>query len=230
MATAPISIDTDRDNTLRLLKQIRVLTMSRAERVKLLKFIGRGYRDEHRQNIRQQRTITGEAMKPRAKRSRRKMFRKMAKGMKITVNGSVAVVTWKNAGQAKVAYRHHHGIPESFTASKAEKVYGVPDYAKPATHAQAKALNQEGYRRPVARKRGKGGAILKRVSQKWIRQNMTIGQAGLILRMMRTGTTKGKQRWTIKTPERPTLGADPAHTDKHLVAMANDALARMKQV
>lgn len=144
------------------------------------------------------------------------------------VNDHSAVVTWKQAGQAKIAYRHHHGVPEDYTAKKAERVYGRPDYRKPATPAQAKALNREGFRRRVARKRGKGGAVLKRVPQKWIRDNMSLGQAGLILRLMRTGSTKGVQRWEIEVPERPVLGATPADADKLLTAMAQNALQRIK--
>ena len=169
-------------------------------------------------------------MAPRASKKKKRMFRALGKGTVTRVrNDHQADVTWKNPGQAKVAYRHHHGVPETFTAAKAAKVYGVPDYQKPATPAQAKALNKEGYRRKVARKRGKGGAIMKRVPQKWIRENMTLGQAGLVLRLMRTNTRKGKQSWEIRPPARPILGATPADANKYLTAMATNALRQIQK-
>lgn len=229
MAGSDISLNLDKKAMLRLGDQIDVLTMGPVRRRKLLRKIGKQTRTNVRKNVRNQTTVTGQAMDPRADRKKRKMFRKMAKGMVVRLpNDHAAVITWKNAGQAKTAYRHHHGVPEDFTASRAAKVYGVPNYQKPATPAQAKALNQEGYKRPVARKRGKGGAILKKMSQKWIRENMSQGQAGLILRLMRTNSTRGKQRWTIQVPERPILGATPQQANTYLTAMATDALKEIR--
>ncbi len=231
MALPDIALDTDQKSTLRLMDQIDVLTMGPVQRRKLLRHIGKETRADLRNNIRRQQTVTGSAMAPRASKKKKRMFRKMAKGTVTRIqNDHQANVTWKQAGQAKVAFRNHHGISEDFTAAKAARVYGVPNYKKPATPAQAKALNKEGYRRKVARKRGKGGAILKRVPQKWIRDNMTQGKAGLILRLMRTNTRKGKQRWEIKSPERPILGATPADANIYLTAMATNALQRIKQV
>ncbi len=230
MAGPDFTIDTDQRSRLKLADQIDVLTMAPAARRRLLRDIGKESRQRMRSNIRHQKTVAGAPMPPRAGRKKRKMFRKLAKGtITRVVNDHSAVVTWKQAGQAKVAYRHHHGVPEDYTAKKAERVYGRPDYQKPATPAQAKALNREGFRRRVARKRGKGGAILKRVPQKWIRDNMSLGQAGLVLRLMRTGSSKGVQRWQINVPERPVLGATPADADKILTAMAENALQRIKR-
>lgn len=230
MPDSILKFDPDKKSTLRLLDQIEVLSMKPVKRRRLLRQIGKHIRIDTRQNIKRQRTVTGRSMEPRAKKKRRRMFRKMAKGMVTRIkNDHQAQITWKQPGQARLAFRHHHGISENYTASKAARVNGTPDYTKPATPAQAKALAKEGYRRPVARKRGKGGAILKRVSQKWIRENMTIGQAGLILRLMRTGTREGKQSWVIKLPERPILGATPADANIYLADMATDALQRMKR-
>jgi len=58
---------------------------------------------------------------------------------------------------------------------------------------------------------------------------MTLGQAGLVLRLMRTNTRKGKQLWTIKVPERPILGASPESADIYLTAMAQEALQQIKR-
>ena len=230
MAEPDLRIDTDKPSRLKLAEQIDVLTMSSAQSRKLLKKIGTGVRKDARENVKAQRTVTGGPMPARADKKKRRMMRKMPKGMVTRLIGEHdAVVTWKNGGQARVADRHHRGLDEEFTAKKAARIYGTPNYKKPATPAQAKSLNQEGFRRRTARRRGKGKAILKRVSQKWIRENMTVGQAGLVLRLMRTDTRKGKQLWTIKVPERPILGASPESADIYLTAMAQEALQQIKR-
>lgn len=231
MSDSVLKIDTDKKGRLRLNEQLEVLSLPPRQRRKLLRNMAKQSRADVRTNIQRQQTVTGQAMAPRRDKKKRRMMTKMAKGMAVKFpNGHTAVVTWKNGGQAMTAYRHHHGISEKFTAKKAAKIYGRPNYSKPATPAQAKSLNKEGYRRPMARKRGKGGAIMKKVPQKWIRDNMSRGQAGMILRMMRTKKTKGKQAWTIQVPKRPILGATPEASGIYLTAMAREALQNIKRV
>ncbi len=230
MAQPGITIDTDSRSRLRLRHQLKVLSMTPARRKQFLRRIGKEVRSDLRQNVREQKTVSGSKMAARASKKKKQMFRKMAKGMVTQIKSDhSAQISWQNIGQAKVAYRHHHGITEDYTAARAKKVNGVPDYKKNATPAQARALNKEGFRLRVARKRGKGGAVLKRVPQKWIRDNLTVGKAGLILRLMRTGSTRGKQSWKIKVPARPILGATPADADKYLTAMATNILQDIKR-
>ncbi|MCP3941006.1 MAG: hypothetical protein GY710_05935 [Desulfobacteraceae bacterium] len=230
MALPDITLTTNPKGTLRLRDQIDVLTMGPADRRRLLKQIGKQTRTDFRKNIQGQQTIAGSPMEPRVSKKKRRMFSKMAKGMIIKIlNDHAGVVTWKQPAKAKLAYQHHHGMPENYTARKAAKINGVPNYKSPATAAQAKSLTKAGFKRPVARKRGKGGAIMKRVPQRWIRENMTQGQAGLVLRMMRTNSKKGKQSWTIKAPARPILGATTKDADKYLTAMATNALREIKK-
>jgi hypothetical protein len=225
-----LTLDTDKRSRLRLNHQLAVLSMGSARRKRFLRQIGKEVRADLRGNVSGQKTISGSAMEPRATKKKKRMFRAMAKGMVTNIkNDHSADITWQNLGQAKIAYRHHHGIPEDFSAAKAKKQYGVPDYKKKATPDQARALNKEGFRLRVARKRGKGGAVLKRVPQKWIQDNMTVGKAGLILRLMRTGSARGKQSWKIKVPARPILGATPADADKYLTAMATGILQETKR-
>jgi hypothetical protein len=225
-----MTVKQDRREMLKLMDQIKVISMSVPQRRRMMADIGRQTRKKTRENIRGQRTVTGAGMHSRANaRTKRKMMRNMGKGMQTKViNTHKATVGWKNAGQAKVADRHHRGIAETWTPRKMAKVHGVPDYEKPATHAQARALNKEGFRRRVARKRGKGKAILKRVPAKWIMENMTLGQAGLALRLMKYNTHKGKQNWETKPAPRPILGAAPEDADAYLTQMAEEALTRIQ--
>ncbi len=86
-----------------------------------------------------------------------------------------------------------------------------PDYKARATRAQAKALLREGYRLMVPAKGG--GRRPKRVTVQWIEEKMTLGQAGLILRLIRTGQTRGKQSWRDTVPARPFLGVTPQQAE-----------------
>lgn len=186
-----ISIKEDRRSRLRLMDQLNILSMSPAQQKRLVRRMGSQVRSDARANIRNQMTVSGTKMTPRANaRTKRKLLRKMGKGMSVQVRKSrsaTAVVSWKNTAVGAVAKKQQEGIPETFTPAKMKKInkrFEKPGfYDKPATKKQASALNKEGFKRRVARKRGKGKATLKRVPQTWIMSNMTIGQAGMILRL-----------------------------------------------
>jgi len=65
----------------KLAEQIDVLTMPPVQRRRVLRDIAKKTRQDVRTNIRKQRTVSGEAMAPRAGKKKKRMFRKMAKGM-----------------------------------------------------------------------------------------------------------------------------------------------------
>ncbi|HEX9701325.1 MAG TPA: phage virion morphogenesis protein, partial [Rhodospirillales bacterium] len=111
----------DGKSRLGLRDQLNLLTLPPAKRRRLINGIAKTVRLEARKNIRMQRTITGKAMEPRKdKRSRRKMLMGLSKGLTTKHRGDLhADVTWQNAGTAKIAYQHQHGVPETWTAGKA---------------------------------------------------------------------------------------------------------------
>lgn len=222
-------INTDQRNQLRLHEQIGLVAMPRSKRRRVVRKVATEARKASRLNIKQQRTIHGDAMEARRNtRVRRKMLRGLGRNMKIYMRGSdKAEVTWPSPLTAKIADRHQRGVPEQWTAGKARKVYGVPDYSKPATKAQAKALIEAGYRLRVRKKKGKG-CSLRRVSQKWIRENLSLGQAGVILRMLRDGTPKGVQRWEAEPPARPFHGFKPGDEDKVMTGLARQAISEIR--
>lgn len=221
-----IAIRVDRKSQLRLREQLDLLALPPAKRRRLMNGISKKVRMEARGNIRQQRTIVGRAMAPRKqKRGRRKMLMGLGKRMTTVHKGSFhAEVTWKNTMTGQIARRHQDGLPERWTAAKARRVHGVPNYNAPATAKQAKALIREGFKLRAKKKRGKGVA-LKRVPQKWIRENMKLGQAGLILRLMRTGKDTGPQSWAIVGPARPFLGVTVDQANEYLKQLVRDYLA-----
>ena len=133
----------------------------------------------------------------------------MGKTLRFKTSSNRVQVTWPNKGVAKLGYRHQFGIAEVFTASKMKTIYGKPDYDKPASRKQAKALLQEGFQIKTADRHksgaNRGKAKRKKPSQKWIIENMKIGQAGFILRVLRREKSPPKS-WKIKVPERAFLG------------------------
>ncbi|WP_419787320.1 virion morphogenesis protein [Pseudodesulfovibrio sp.] len=229
MPKSPLRLDTDPRGRLRLREQLDLLSLSPRTRRNVTKRMGRAVIKEARTNLRQQRTVYGRSMEERqGVRKRRKMLRRLGKGLKPFMRGTDRVdLTWANGMTAKIADRHQYGIPEVWTASKARKVYGVPDYKKPATRTQAKALIAEGYRLRVRKPKGKG-CTLRRVPLRWIMENLSRGQAGTILRQMRDNTTHGKQRWEVKPAARPFLGPRPGTEKQFLNDLARTALSEIR--
>ena len=226
--TSPVmNLTTDPQGRLRLSEQLALVALPRRTRRNITMRMGREIVKEAKANIRQQRTTSGRSMEGRKDtRKRRKLLRGFGRGLKPFMRGSDRVdVTWGSSVTAQLADRHQNGIAEQWTPAKARKVYGVPDYSKPATRAQAKALKAEGYRLRVKKPRGKGHT-LRRVQIKWITDNLSRGQAGAILREMR-GKQHGKQRWEVKPAARPFLGPKPGTEDKFLNDLARQTMAEI---
>jgi hypothetical protein len=185
-----------------------------------------------RGRIRRQTKLGGGSFAPSADGKNRKLLKKMGKGLRYYPTPNGVKVTWPNGHKAKIARGHHDGFTEQYTASRAAKEgkrRGEPDYDAPATTAQADALIEEGYRRYGGKYRSgkrKGAARTQRVSKKWIRENMTVGQAGRILRYMRD--EEGLQAWLLKVPARPVLGMEQNKIDGLLDKLANETRERMK--
>jgi len=199
------------------------------ERQKIARKQGGSVRTLSRKNIRRQQTVAGAPFERRknARDTRRMLLgldREMAVISRASSGGGV-VVSWKNRLVAGIAGRHQLGLGEAWDPPLAAKVYGVPKYGNPCTRRQAKALIREGYRLMVpAPGGGRGPGRNKRprrVTVMWLEQNFSLGQAGLILRLMRTGKARGAQAWKDTVPVRDFLGV----TD----AQANDMAAKLAQ-
>lgn len=185
------------------------------ERQKLARRMGGYVRTLARQNIKRQRTVGGTAMTPAQKRrAARPMLMGLHRQMVVrAAEGNKGVtVSWENALMAAIGFRHQEGVGENWSPCHARRVYGQPNYKARATRKQAKALLREGYRLMVPAKGG--GRRPKRVTVQWIEEKMTLGQAGLILRLIRTGQTRGKQSWRDTVPARPFLGVTPQQAEE----------------
>lgn len=184
------------------------------ERQKLARRMGGYVRTLSRQNIKRQRTVDGAAMTPAQKRrAARPMLMGLHRDMKVraAAGNQGVTISWDNALMAAIGYRHQEGVGENWGPRRARSFYGQPDYKARATRKQAKALLREGYRLMVPAKGG--GRRPMRVTVQWIEEKMTLGHAALILRLLRTGQTKGKQVWQDTVPARPFLGVTPQQAE-----------------
>lgn len=192
-------IAVDVQGQLSVSRKLELLRLPPIKRKRLLGQIARKLRSVNRKRLRQQRNVDGSTFAKRADGSKRRMFKQLGKTLRSKANTAQAEIAPNNSVMAKIAYKHHHGIGEVMTTSKAQKIYGEPNYDAPATRRQARSLKAEGY------KARKPGGRFKRVTIKHITETMTVGQAGLVLRLMRDEAPKSQ--WVIPLPARDMLGA-----------------------
>ena len=205
-----LKVDIKGDLTLR--QQLKLLRLPKAKRRRFNKKLIRETVKFTRKRMRQQKGLDNQAWEKR-KKGRAKMLRKImrAKHLRVTANDKTGLVTWANKGIGGVARRHQEGVTQMFTAQEAAKEEAIEEGRSsaeadsqnaPATNRQAKELLEEGFRIYAGKRNGR--VRTRRVSKRWIKQNMTRGRAGLILSILRDGPRK--KSWEIRIPKRTFLG------------------------
>ena len=96
---------------------------------------------------------------------------------------------------------------------------GNKSLKSPATRKQARKLRELGFKR----RRGKGwrGNRWMQPSLKWIEANMSIAQAGLIIRILGDAP---KEHWTTVLPSRAFLGATVAEQAEMVDVLASQII------
>jgi len=172
---------------------------SPAGRRKTLKAIGRQVLKNARQRTKAQTDLNGNHYKKHARGRKRKMLVRLtrAKNMNIvSASENHVLVGFKNRFQEVIAAKQQFGHVEHMSAEKMRQRKGTPPSGANASRRQAKALLDAGYKRKPA------GKANTKPSLKWITQNMSVGQAGVILRAMRGS----KETWETTLPKRSFLG------------------------
>lgn len=216
----------------RLARQIKALGDSKQDRRRLMRDAGRMVMRETKARMKAQRGVDGTPWAQRKRPHKRKrMMTRMGRSM--TLRGLTekgVTVTWKSNPVAITARKQQEGFKQQYKAPSASERRSGPDYSAPASKAQAKALITVGYRRP----RGKyksgakaGTAKTQRVSQAWITQNMSMGQAGFILRTLRD--KEPKSTWEAEIPPRPFLGITKENADDMIKRLADETAKRAAQ-
>lgn len=204
-------------------RQLAALGGAVQDRQSHARTLGGYVRSLARKNVKEQRKVAGGAFDPRKARTRARAKRQMLTGiakrlavMSRANDGGGVVVGWKNRLVSHIAHTQQTGQGREWSAAYLKGLRGSPDYDAPCTRRQARALIREGYEFNAGQK-GKG---TKRVTVKQIERMFTLGRAGLILRMMRTGKTKGVQRWRDDPPPRPFLGVTEAQAGEQCEKLA----------
>lgn len=183
------------------------------KRTRLLGKLGRHLAKQNRKNIRANKDPDGQAWQQRST-GNKKMMRKMSKQLKTKANSKQTTLYFPGAA-GRIASKHHYGVSEKWTAAKAKKVYGTPNYDDPATRRQAKRLRELGY--TIAAKR-KG--MRKKPTLKWIVGNVRLGQAGAIIRTLKNKAAQSS--WDVKLPERQLLGAKSNDINQFIATELNN--------
>lgn len=200
--------------------QLELLLLDANKRRRILRTAGRMVRKQSRQRLRNQENIGGTKWQQRSNGKKTRMMRKLGRHMIVKTTANKAEVTFGNQSVGQIARAHQEGVTQTMTAKDAEKAYGEPDYKAPATRQQAKELIAAGYK--IRRSNSKGW---KRPTLRWITENLSLGKAGLVLRILRD--TQSKQQWSIELPERSFLGQDK-NEQQALANMMLDEAMRLK--
>ncbi|MFH4586434.1 hypothetical protein [Vibrio alginolyticus] len=204
-------------------KALEALALTKRKRFWLLKDLGRWEKRMTRSRLRRQKDVDNQTFEKR-KQGEGAVLTSFSNGLEPYVlhDATVLDLTWSRKSKARKAAVHQAGMTETVTAHEHIKAQnkrrGEPDYSAPCTKAQAIALRRLGYR--IRRRDGKGW---NKPSVRNLEKRLTLGQAGLIIRMMRTGKRKGKQKWKVHTPQRQMLGSKTQKVRERLIRNIENA-------
>jgi len=200
-----------------LKQQLAILKLPLTKRRKLLRKTARAIIRDSRKRITTQTDVHGQPFAKRWKprKDRRKMLSKLIKLAKIFSNdGKQAKIGFPGLA-GRIAAAQQFGDSQAFTASALQKSQGsAGGRQKPATKRQAVELKKLGYR---MNKKG------RKPSMRWIMDNLTIGQAGSIIRSMREKQgIKAKSSWKTVLPARAFLGASAHDVAQYIQSFFTD--------
>lgn len=200
--------------------QMKILAMPKALRRRLLGRVSRKVISDSKKRVRKQVDVNGQPFVARSKKrtGRRKMLARLSRRLKTLRNDGIqAMIGFPNSADGRIAAKHQHGHTTTVSAKQLNKQGKSASKDNPATRKQAKSLREAGY--TVKRAHGKGK---KSPSLKYITQNMTIGQAGAVLRSLREQEgISAKTSWQTKLPARAFLGASSQEIVRHIESIFN---------
>ncbi|WP_194710038.1 phage virion morphogenesis protein [Pseudoalteromonas sp. S16_S37] len=196
------------------LEQLQLLSLKPQKRKNILRSVIRSVNRASKDRITKQKDLAGKSWQGRANGKKKKMLTKLKRHLKVRARANDAQVYLKGARVGKIATAHQTGATIDVNPRKGG---GKRNSDGMATRPMAKALIRAGY--TIPRNRGKGS---KRPSIKWIVANITLKQAGFLLRELKGGS--GKSEWQIDLPARSFLGETPKEHKQHMSFMLNKAM------
>lgn len=211
--SARTTFDLRLDGMLDAKTQLALLELPPKLRRRLLNNVSKRVRAMSGRRVRNQKNIDGSPYEPakNPRKARKKMLSGLIKNKYLNViqlSDEQATLGWQNAMMAWIADQHHHGRTERMTAAQARKANPVP-YHDPCTDEQAKRLRRLAFKIRVPRKTKRGPPRWQRAPVAWIKEHVSFGQAGLLIRTLKN-ERPGPASWDIKLPKRDFLGANPA--------------------
>jgi hypothetical protein len=195
-------------------EQLAFLQLKPQKRRNILRSAIRAANRSSKERITRQSDLTGKTWQGRANGKKKKMLTRLKRNMKVRYGANSASVYFKGGNSGKIARAHQEGV--SLDAGK-PKGKAAQNKEGPATRNLARALIAEGYKIP----RGKGKSS-KRPSIKWITNNLSINQAGFLLRELKGSS--GKSAWKIDLPARSFLGQTMAEQKEQMNFILNKAM------
>jgi hypothetical protein len=200
-----------------LVKQLRLIS-SPALRKRILKKVASRLIRSAKQRTVTQTDLEGARFAPHARKRKRKMLTRLANRLKVKVlTDSLAEVGWRNSVEGGIAAKQQFGYSQAVNKRNIKDRKPV-NSTEPATRRQAVALISAGYK--VKRNAGRIG--YQRPSMRWITENLNVGQASVILRMLR-GV---KDSWKTELPPRSFLGVN----ELDMKALANAAIEELDAI
>lgn len=200
-------------DVLHVIDRLKLATMPAKQRTRFLWRLGDGLKKATARNVRTQRTPDGQPWTPRKRKPRKGGKKKMLTGLPalLAIDNTAIDMTLRfrkgsmpvHAGV--VAGTHNDGMNQRRTADQASRNKPKRE-PETATKAQAKRLRLLGYKR-----RGKRGKYVN-ASTKWIQENLSYRQAGMLIKKLKDEPVK--RSWDIELPARQFMGANEAERAK----------------
>ena len=255
MADITVHVQVNEQARKKLFRQLEALRPQPEKRFRLAREAAREVKKYSARRVSKQQSLEGGGFAPRSKRTRwqqndRGQWRKkrrmlavigMAKNMGEYREGDSVQVTWKQKGKthwfSEVAWKHQHGMSQQLGVTPEMKKglakWHVMLRRRRATRKMAQALLRNGYKFPA---RGRHGKVrLRRVSAKWIMENMSQMQAAWILRLLVREDVSGSQpkkqkaqTWEVRLPARPFLGVTEDESASLLSVVSQKIVRQMK--
>ena len=180
------------------LKELDLLTLDANKRRRILRGAGRKVRRDTKARLKGQKGLSGTNWQGRSDGRKKRMLKKLGKGIQVHTTPNNAKVTFNNPRVGQIARVHQEGITLEKQASESTSS-NQQNAEDLASRSLAKDLRDSGYK--IRKKRGKGW---KSPSLKWITENVTKGQGWLVLRILQSRTRK--KRWNMALPARSFMG------------------------
>ncbi len=205
---------------LSLYDELRYAQLTPIKKRRLNQKISRAVVKQTRKNVRGQKDLRGRKFKERhKKRSRRgKMLSGLVKGNNIKQRITPDTTTIGFGALGKRAWANQYGHSQTVTKQQQSRLASSWK-DKPATTEQAAAMIRLGFRLE------KKGGIKKRVSRKWIKDNLSRWQALGILYDLKNGTDSSHDSWKTETPAREFFANDTDWVKQTAIDIARQELS-----